>query len=54
MEDTITLTVDEMNRILAYLAKRPYEEVYTLINMVQNEYEKQNAKNKENQIETIN
>lgn len=46
--ETITLTTDEMNQILSYLGKRPYEEVVGLMNMVHLIYEKQKKENDDN------
>jgi hypothetical protein len=43
MEPTpVTITIELANQILGYLGKRPYEEVFTLINEFQRQY-KENA-----------
>jgi hypothetical protein len=39
---TVKMTLDLANQILGYLGKRPYEEVFTLINEFQRQY-KENA-----------
>lgn len=50
----ITLTTDEMNQILTYLGKRPYEEVVGLMNMVHSIYEKQkNEKDNNSFLKTV-
>lgn len=53
--ETITLTTDEMNQILSYLGKRPYEEVVGLMNMVHSIYEKQkNEKSGQTKEDAVN
>jgi hypothetical protein len=43
MEPTpVTISLDLANQLLGYLGKRPYEEVFTIINEFQRQY-KENA-----------
>lgn len=39
--DTLILTENEVNQILGYLGKQPYNEVYEIIGMIQKNWKEQ-------------
>lgn len=43
MNETLTLTEEQANALLDYLASKPYGEVFKLVNMLQGEWSKQHS-----------
>lgn len=41
MENAMTLTEEQVNQIIDYLSKQPFKDVYNLIAMLQEEWNKQ-------------